>query len=147
YIDVSHTYRYQPECQSSDAVLMNYFVVPALSESYYKRYNPSYESLPPMHPDCFDNQSGKQDIAMIYPRNGSRIYIPYEWDHKKSRAVFSAVHRSDTANVYWHLDKKYLGKTTEFHQIEIDPTPGKHQLVLQDEFGSSVSTSFEVLSK
>ena len=38
-------------------------------------------------------------------------------------------------------------KTKEFHQIEIDPKPGKHQLVLQDEYGSIVSTTFEVLSE
>jgi penicillin-binding protein 1C len=49
--------------------------------------------------------------------------------------------------VYWTLDKKFLGKTKEFHQIEIDPKPGKHQLVLQDEYGSMVSTTFEVLSE
>ncbi|MGB4846401.1 MAG: penicillin-binding protein 1C, partial [Saprospiraceae bacterium] len=88
-----------------------------------------------------------QDIAIIYPRTGSKIYIPYEWDHEKSKAVFSAVHRSDTTYIYWTLDKHYLGKTKEFNQIEIDPTPGMHQLVVQDEYGSVASTSFEVISK
>ena len=112
-----------------------------------KRYNPSYQSVPPMHPDCVDDHQSKQDLAIIYPRPGSKIYVPYEWDKKKSRAVFSAVHRSDIALVYWTLDKHYIGKTKEFHQIEIDPKPGKHQLVLQDEYGSMVSTTFEVLSE
>ncbi|MEO6133473.1 MAG: penicillin-binding protein 1C, partial [Saprospiraceae bacterium] len=118
-----------------------------LAENYYKRYNPSYQTVPPLSPDCFANQHSHQDIAIIYPRSGSKIYIPYEWDHKKSKAVFSAVHRSDTAYIYWTLDKHYLGKTKEFNQIEIDPTPGMHQLVLQDEYGSVASTNFEVISK
>ncbi len=147
YTDKERTYRYEPDCIGEGAELTNYFVVPALAENYYKRYNPSYQTVPPLSPDCISDQSKRQDIAIIYPRTGSKIYIPYEWDHEKSKAVFSAVHRSDTTYIYWTLDKHYLGKTKEFNQIEIDPTPGMHQLVLQDEYGSVASTSFEVISK
>ncbi|HZV68797.1 MAG TPA: penicillin-binding protein 1C [Saprospiraceae bacterium] len=147
YTDREHAYRYEPDCISSESTLANYFVVPALAENYYKRYKPSYQIVPPLSPDCNSNQGKRQDIAIIYPRIGSKIYVPYEWDHEKSKAVFSAVHRSDTTYIYWTLDKHYLGKTKEFNQIEIDPKPGMHQLVLQDEFGSVASTSFEVISK
>lgn len=147
FVTADHQYRFLPECADASSSLHTFFTVPTVCEAYYKRYNPSYEILPPMHPGCKQEVGHHQDLAMIYPRNGSRIYIPYEWDHKRSKAVFSAVHRNDTTNVYWHLDKKFIGKTREFHQIEIDPEPGKHQLVLQDEYGSMVTTSFEVLSK
>ena len=147
YTDDDQMYRYEPPCIGDRAELTNYFIVPAIAENYYKRYNPSYQAVPPLHPDCTSDQQSKQDIAIIYPRMGSKIYVPYEWDHEKSRAVFTAVHRSDTALVYWTLDKHYLGKTKEFHQIEIDPKPGIHQLVLQDEYGSVASTTFEVLSE
>ena len=147
YTDPNHLFRYSPTCMAADAVLADYFEIPPLAESYYKRFHPSYQQMPPLHPDCIQAAGNIQDLAIIYPRNGSRIYVPYAWDKQKSKAVFSAVHRSDTAYVYWHLDKQYLGKTKEFHQIEIDPAPGTHQLVLQDEFGSMVTTSFEVLSQ
>jgi penicillin-binding protein 1C len=122
-------------------------VVPALAENYYRQYTPSYRMVPPLHPDCHEASTSQQDLAILYPRHGSRIYVPYEWDAKKSKAVFSAVHRSDTAYVYWHLDKQFIGKTREFHQIEIDPKPGTHTLVLQDERGSVAMTSFQVLSE
>lgn len=147
YTDGRQEFQYTPACVSQTASLNNYFVIPTLAETYYKRFNPSYRSVPPMHPDCISTQHKADDLAIIYPRSGSKIYVPYEWDKKKSKAVFSAVHRSDTAFVYWTLDKHYLGKTKEFHQIEIDPKPGKHHLVLQDEYGSTVSTIFEVLSE
>ncbi|HQW01973.1 MAG TPA: penicillin-binding protein 1C [Saprospiraceae bacterium] len=147
YIDATQQYQYNPTCMPEAAALSNFFIVPTLAETYYKRYNPSYRSLPPLHPDCASAEQSNDDLAIIYPRPGSKIYVPFEWDKKKSRAVFSAVHRSDTALVYWTLDKHYLGKTKEFHQIEIDPKPGMHQLVLQDEYGSMVSTTFEVLSE
>ncbi len=147
YTDATQQYQYNPTCMPEAAALSNFFIVPTLAETYYKRYNPSYRSLPPLHPDCASAEQSNDNLAIIYPRPGSKIYVPFEWDKKKSRAVFSAVHRSDTALVYWTLDKHYLGKTKEFHQIEIDPKPGKHQLVLQDEYGSMVSTTFEVLSE
>ncbi|MBK8829409.1 MAG: penicillin-binding protein 1C [Saprospiraceae bacterium] len=147
YTDATQQYQYNPTCMPEAASLSNFFIVPTLAETYYKRYNPSYRSLPPLHPDCASAEQSNDNLAIIYPRPGSKIYVPFEWDKKKSRAVFSAVHRSDTALVYWTLDKHYLGKTKEFHQIEIDPKPGKHQLVLQDEYGSMVSTTFEVLSE
>ena len=73
--------------------------------------------------------------------------MPYEWDSQKSKAVFSAVNRSDTASVYWHLDKQYIGKTREFHQLGVDPKPGMHVLTLQDEMGAMVTTVFEVLAR
>lgn len=142
--DANERYSYDPLCGGSETFQKKYFVVPAIAETYYRRYHPAYEALPPLHPDCRENNS-IQDLAIIYPRNGSKIYVPYEWDHKRSRAVFTAVHRSDTAQVYWHLDNKFLAKTKEFHQIEIDPSPGKHELVLQDEHGSVVTAVFEVL--
>lgn len=146
FTDAQQQYRYEPDCHD-DAVLTKFFVVPTLAETYYKRYNPSYVTVPPLHPDCGTEEHSVRDLAIVYPRTGSKIYVPYEWDHRKSKAVFSAVHRSNDAHVYWHLDKKFVGKTKEFHQIEIDPVPGMHQLVLQDEYGSVVSTTFEVLSE
>lgn len=147
YTDALGQFRYDPNCHAEETELKNYFVVPTLAENYYKRYNPSYEVVPPLHPDCVGEFKSSEDLAMIYPRNGSKIYVPFEWDKKKSRAVFSAVHRSDTAQVYWHMDKQYIGKTKEFHRMEIDPSPGVHQLVLQDEYGSMVTTTFEVLAE
>lgn len=146
YVNREVNYRFNPDCDAADLEVKTYFTVPALAETYYKRYNPAYVSLPPLAPGCSELTSRANDMAIVYPRNGSKIYVPYEWDRKRSRAVFSAVHRSDTVNIFWHLDKKFLGRTKEFHQIEIDPAPGLHQLVLQDEYGSLVTTVFEVLS-
>lgn len=147
FTDAQQQYRYEPSCMSGQEMLNSFFVIPARAESYYKRFNPAYISLPPLHPGCAGGVGSEQDMAIVYPRNGSRIYVPFEWDHKRSKAVFSAVHRSDTAHIYWHLDRQFIGRTKEFHQIEIDPGPGFHQLVLQDEEGSMVSARFEVLDK
>jgi len=142
--DASATWRYAPRCQPSDAVRSTYFIVPPIAESYYKRTSPSYRLVPPWHPHCGESDATTPPLAILYPRAGAKIYVPYEWDRKKSRAVFTAVHRSDTASVYWHLDRKYIGKTRELHQLELDPEPGPHVLVLQDETGALAEVAFEV---
>jgi len=146
YTDDKGEFRYDPSCMPEHALFQNYFIVPTLVESYYKRYHPEYRALPPLSPDCQSQADHGKDLAIVYPRSGSRIYVPYEWDKKKSKAVFSAVHRSGNADVYWHLDQQYIGKTHEFHTIAVDPKPGKHTLVLQDEYGGIATTTFEVLN-
>ena len=143
--DAAGAYRYSPECQPAQAVRSTYFVVPPIAENFYKRNHPAYRLVPPWHPDCGAPNAGGPALAILYPRPGSKIYVPTEWDRKRSRAVFTAVHRSDTAAVYWHLDRKYIGKTRELHQLELDPSPGRHVLVLQDEGGEVVEVVFDVL--
>jgi penicillin-binding protein 1C len=143
--DAAGAYRYSPECQPARAVRKTYFVVPPIAENFYKRNHPAYRLVPPWHPDCGAPNAGGPALAILYPRPGSKIYVPTEWDRKRSRAVFTAVHRSDTAAVYWHLDRKYIGKTRELHQLELDPSPGRHVLVLQDEAGEVAEVVFDVL--
>jgi len=58
--------------------------------------------------------------------------------------VFEASHRRSQTQVHWHLDEQYLGSTREIHQMNLQPEVGKHRLLLIDEHGESVSTSFEI---
>jgi penicillin-binding protein 1C len=40
-----------------------------------------------------------------------------------------------------------VGTTQNFHQVAINPTPGKHIITLVDENGSSISRQFEIMEK
>lgn len=143
--DAQGRWRYSPACQPDGAMQRTYFVVPPVAENFFKPHHPAYQLVPPWHPDCGAPGAGGPALAILYPRPGARIYVPNSGDQKRSRAVFTAVHRSDTAAVYWHLDRKYIGKTRELHQLELDPAPGQHVLVLQDEAGEVAEVFFEVI--
>ncbi|MCW3103823.1 MAG: pbpC [Bacteroidetes bacterium] len=123
-----------------------WFVLPPLIERYYKFNHPNYRILPDFKAECLAKISDRA-IAVLYPKPNSRIYVPVEIDGKMGRTVFEATHRNINTKIYWHLDDEYLGETKEIHQLSLNPSPGKHKLMLIDENGIAVSVKFEVMGK
>ena len=72
---------------------------------------------------------------------------PRNLDGTISKAVFEVAHRGYGHTIYWHLDGEYLGATTEFHQMELSPPPGKHTLTLVHDQGNILVKSFEVTTR
>jgi penicillin-binding protein 1C len=89
----------------------------------------------------------KAPMEIIYPRPNARIYVPIEIDGSLGEAIFTATHRNTSAKIFWHLDNNYIGTTSEFHQMSLRPSAGKHTLTLVDEQGEEVQVSFEILQK
>ncbi|NJL75183.1 MAG: hypothetical protein HC892_09260 [Saprospiraceae bacterium] len=75
------------------------------------------------------------------------IYVPVDIDGSLSSTVFRAAHRREAAMVHWHLDEHYLGSTQHFHEIELQPLPGVHQLTLVDDSGQRLEQTFTILAK
>ncbi len=125
------------------------FVLPPAEEYFYKRWNLTYQGLPPLKPEQQVRSDGNSvpEIAVVSPEANSAIYIPVELDGKAGQLVCSATHRRTGAMLFWHLDDSFVGTTRGVHQIEIRPGPGKHVLTLVDETGSSVRRSFTILSE
>jgi penicillin-binding protein 1C len=86
-------------------------------------------------------------LDIIYPDNNVTIYIPVELSGNTGSSVFTATHKNNMAKLYWHLDEDFIGTTEKFHQLELNPTIGKHIITIVDENGNSVSRSFEVMKK
>jgi penicillin-binding protein 1C len=101
--------------------------------------------VPEFKPECLAKISDKC-IALLYPRPNGKIYVPVEIDGRRGRTVFEATHRNASTRIYWHLDNEFIGETKEIHQIALNPSPGKHKLMLVDENGISVTVKFEALS-
>lgn len=125
---------------------VSWFVLPPLIERYYKFNHPNYKVLPDFKPECLSKISDRA-IAVLYPKPNSKIYVPVEIDGKTGRTVFEATHRNINTKVYWHLDDEFIGETKEIHQLALNPTVGKHNLLLVDENGISLSMKFETLGK
>ena len=140
-------FRLNSECAStSDMQHVSWFVLPPVQEWYYQFKNPEYKPLPPLYPDC----NASEDIAemdLVYPKDNSRIYVPYELTGNKGQVVLEATHRLHNATIYWHLDTEYIGKTQYIHQIGISPEKGEHILTLVDEAGNMLQKKFEVLTR
>jgi penicillin-binding protein 1C len=123
-----------------------WFVLPPSMEYYYKTKNYQYHVLPPFKPGCEQADYGNP-MELIYPKDNAKVYVPLEADGKRGRIIFNAAHRQPGIKIFWHLDDQYAGETTVFHQVALNPSPGKHKLTLVDSEGNTLQINFEVLDK
>ena len=125
-------------------VHQRWFVLPPTMEWYYKQKNHDYKVLPPFAPGCEAGNSTRQ-MEVIYPQQNAKIYVPLEINGERGKTVFTATHRKPGSKLFWHLDREYIGETTNYHQVALSPSDGKHTLTIVDEQGESVSRNFEIL--
>ena len=102
--------------------------------------------MPLFKPGCNFAETGKL-IEIIYPQPDAKIYVPLEVSGEKGKTIFTAAHRRAGAKIYWSLDDSFAGTSQNFHQMALNPSPGKHIITLVDENGISVSRQFEILKK
>lgn len=125
---------------------VSWFVLPPVQEWYYRQKHPNYKVLPPLSVKCQQNTK-KQSMDVIYPRELTRIFIPIELDGQIGKVIFQVAHRSSETTIFWHIDNTYIGQTKGIHEMNINVMPGKHYLTLVDEFGETITRQFEILGK
>jgi penicillin-binding protein 1C len=119
-----------------------WFTLPPVWEWYYRRYHPDYRPLPPSRPGSGDE--ALQPMQFIYPTMNARITLPRQQDGSRGAFTAELAHRRPAGTVYWHLDNQYLTQTRDFHQIKLQPAPGRHTLTTVDEAGNTTSVSFVI---
>lgn len=127
---------------------LNWFVLPAAQEYFWRQGHSNYQSLPPWREDCIAQLAEVDDdqpMDLLYPHDTSRIYLPVDLNGLRTRALLRAVHRNSQAKIFWHLDDKYLGETKVFHEQTVALDPGIHKLLLLDEQGYKLERRFKVL--
>ncbi len=84
--------------------------------------------MPPHIAGCINETIKPMDI--IYPEEDAKIYLPVELSGERGKTVFTATDRTSNAKLFWHIDDEYIGATTQFHQMAVNPLPGKHVLTI-----------------
>jgi len=147
HLDSEGRKRVHGACEAPRAMThRSWFVLPAHLEHYYRKHHADYRRLPAYRADCRLAGADDAPIAFLYPNHGTRLYIPMDLGQEKGRTIFEAVHRDEEATLFWHLDERYLGSTTRFHQQALDITPGPHVVTVVDEQGNRLARPFEILS-
>ncbi len=122
-----------------------WFILTPVQEWYYCRAHSGYKKLPPYRQDCL--RDPEDVMEMIYPERNPRVFIPRDFGGKEGSVIFEAAHRVAGAEIYWHVDDMYLGKTHYVHQIEVSITEGVHVLTLVDGDGNTLKQTFRVVGK
>jgi penicillin-binding protein 1C len=147
HLDATGNFRVTEECElPANMQHRSWFILTPAMEFYYKQKNIDYKTLPPFKPGCTFSETGKL-MEIIYPQPDARIYVPLEINGERGRTVFTAAHRRAGTKIFWSLDDEFIGTTQNFHQIGLNPQPGKHIITLVDENGISISRQFEILEK
>ncbi|RFM29498.1 penicillin-binding protein 1C [Deminuibacter soli] len=145
-LDASGHYRVTASCVSPNNMQHKaWFILPPSIEYYYRQTHTDYQPLPPVLPGCEAGEGRAIDI--VYPEENARIYVPLELSGEKGNTIFTATTRNHDGKLFWHLDEQYIGTTVRFHQVAVNPAPGKHVLTVVDENGETVTRAFEVQSK
>lgn len=144
HLDATGKYRVDAGCY--DVALMkheSWFVLPPTMEWYYRLTHHDYQPLPPVMDGCDNTATNK--IELIYPVADARIYIPLEIDGSRGKMICIASHRNPLEKIFWHLDGNFIGETTRFHRMALNPVAGKHTLTLVDASGESKTIDFTIL--
>jgi penicillin-binding protein 1C len=147
HLDKEEQYRVTSNCELvSNMVEVSWFVLPTKMEWYYQKRNPQYIQLPPFKEDC-KVQTIEKSMVVLYPKSESEITIPVGISGKKEKTIFEVTHRNEEAILYWHIDDMYIGITSHIHQLECNPSYGKHKLTVVDNSGEQVTVNFEVIKE
>lgn len=147
HLDATGNFRATEQCESPSAMQhKSWFVLSPAMEYYYKQKNADYKVLPPFKAGCEFAETGKV-MEIIYPQSDAKIYVPLEVTGEKGKTIFTAAHRKSSTKIFWSLDDTFIGTTQNFHQMALNPAPGKHIITLVDENGLSVSRQFEIMEK
>lgn len=135
--------KYRVESPVNDSYPKSMFLLPPSMEWYYRQRHSDYTPLPPIKPGTAQNGT-YNPMEFIYPKNGASISIPRQLDGSIVGAIFSLAHTNPDIEVYWHLDKEFIGTTSHIHQLALNPSHGKHHLTVVDSEGNSLNISFYV---
>lgn len=127
-----------------------FFVLPPIQEFYWKSVNADYFPLPPWRSDCLPTLAAYTDenpMDIVYPYEGTKIYVPLTLNGERGRTVFKAYHRDEKAKIYWHVDDQLVSETDFFHEVELNLVEGWHKLVLIDQLGFRRERWFKIINK
>ncbi|MCK0188657.1 penicillin-binding protein 1C [Arenibacter sp. F20364] len=137
HLEVQKQFRVNSSCADlSQTASESWFVLPPMMEYYFKKGHPSYRPLPPFLEYCRETNTAAMEF--IYPSNGSRITLARNFEGKKNELVVKLAHIKPETAVYWYLDEKFIGQTTDYHEIGVTPAPGKHRITAVDALGNEV---------
>ena len=102
--------------------------------------------IPPFKPG-FSATDSLAAVKIVYPEEGSKIWIPRDIDGNFQKLTLRAAHLEPNSILYWYADDLYLGKTTELHTWSVHFPRGSHKLEIVDSGGNRATRNFFIVSR
>ncbi|WP_432473471.1 penicillin-binding protein 1C [Amphritea sp. HPY] len=146
-IDSKTGLRSNGNCNKQGRLLSKtFFELPPSQAHFYRLRHASYTPIPAFGEDCEHNVSTILNaIEITYPRPGQLISLPRYLGGEQGEVILRANAKTPNAQLFWHLDQKYLGATRTFHELSVPVRPGRHLLRVIDEQGNIRQLRFTVV--
>jgi penicillin-binding protein 1C len=146
HLDAGKQFRVTADCYPADQIFsQSWFELPPAMAWYYRFRNPFYRPTPPWMTGC--SGSIENPMQLIWPDKPSKIFLPRQMDGSLGEIIFEIAHKHPSTTIFWYLDDDYLGETAVIHKKGLQPSVGKHQLILMDEYGNIFTQPFEVAGR
>ncbi|RKR14980.1 penicillin-binding protein 1C [Maribacter vaceletii] len=134
-LDAKKQFRVNSSCADlSNTITESWFVLPPLMEFYYKKTHLDYRILPSFKRAC--KPTNVSPMQFIYPKDGNRITLTKGFNGEKGELILKLAHSKQETPVYWYVDEEFIKETTNFHEIGIIPSEGKHKITVIDALGN-----------
>lgn len=143
-VTVTHDSKYRTDAGMPGSMTVNMFLLPPAMEWFYRQHHPEYRPLPPPLPGSPAGDS-RVPMEFIWPEDGSSVAIPRQLDGSLKGIVCNLAHSDASAEVYWHLDNRYIGSTRQIHQMQMLPAVGDHVITVTDGRGNTLSVKISVV--
>jgi penicillin-binding protein 1C len=97
---------------------------------------------PALPPPASGYEEDEPALAILYPQNKARFFLPRELDGNLQKLALRAAHRDGRRRLYWYVDDIYLGATIENHVMFHSFKRGQHSLTVVDEQGQRAMVEF-----
>ncbi|UMB52910.1 penicillin-binding protein 1C [Lutibacter sp. A64] len=143
HLDKNEEFQVNSSCETlNNMVHKSWFVLPPLQQFYFQKKHPNYKKLPSFRADCLNENSLK--MAFVSPEENELIYLTKDFEERSNGLVLKLIHSNMEAKVFWYLNNKYIGETTNIHEMEISPKKGKHTITVVDTLGNEIVRKFEI---
>lgn len=144
-LEASGKYQVNSSCANNfDMIQKSWFVLPPVMAMFYQSKNTSYQDLPPFHPDC-ESTNLKSNMDFIYPKENMKITLTKNFHGKVQPVVFKVAHAQKDEELFWYINRKFLGRTKTFHEKEILEKTGTYTVLVVDGVGNEIRRKVEII--
>lgn len=144
YVTRDHRQQVCSRCwEPGDYRQVSRLVYPPDVVQYLRERGQIIHALPPHKDDC-PSHFETNPIAIIYPQQNSRLWIPRDFDGQYQRVTARVAHRNSERILYWYLNDRFTGTTRDNHTKTLTLPQGWNQLEVVDEIGNRDGKRFYV---
>jgi len=143
-IDVESGLRLRPGCREGhDYRTQSFLRWPATVRRFLKKQRLNLPEPPRLSPECGEPEQSAPP-RILSPPAGMTALLRSDLSYDQQEIPLEAECPSGSQRLAWFVDGAFIGETPARERLFWQPSPGKHELLVEDDNGQSASRTLEV---